>query len=378
MSLTLPSFKVFSVCGYIFPCQFTANTQTFRLYPNPLYRKKSYQMCRHLIISSLALLLCPFLIYRSLWFFCHWKSFTSTNIDQAVIYAIMDLEYMLILSIYYQINSKHIEIQYFVNQHCKLVSENCVTNNMIQIPFIEKFSFETICVYCCAFCFLLLPLASGFLPFAISYDPVQINFGSCTAVKIIGGLYYSVLQVAGVTLILNFVLLEILLAEGLSKHSSNPYSHSFLPTAKCFQQCYQRYRTTQILFTLQNNLFTLLRVIGVFSAIVIASCGAYVVFKLYHVLSIIIYVAAFCNTIFICVIVIVVTRLHGLSYKNIKNLISFWRRHLTRKEDRKRLLGCRVVGFGVGPYGISVSQLGLKMCDDIVNNCVNLLLLNVA
>ncbi len=384
MSLTLGSLKLISVFGRVFPSPFTSDLQNYRLCSNLSYRKTSYRLYRFLSIVIIQYILFPFALCYSLWVFLHWKTFTILNMDQAIIYASFDIISVIFSAFYHLLNTKHAEIEYLVNQRCKLVPEASNTEYLLKINIIGKLCKETISVnlvaffvYSVACSVILFPLTFVVAPFAISFDPGQIFFGNSIFVKLFSGLIYGGFAVSLIIVILTFVLIAVIMMEGLWKYTSGLSSDASQRSARKFYHCFQRYLTTQILLTIKNNLFALVFVILTFCGILLTSCLAYIVFKLYGTISIFIYGASIWGTPIKFLIAIVMTHLGGLPCSNIKKYRQFWKMHLKRKEDLKILSSCRVVGISVGSYGIATSKLGLVICDDIINITVTLLLLNV-
>ncbi len=96
------------------------------------------------------------------------------------------------------------------------------------------------------------------------------------------------------------VLIKNIIVEGLLKVTSGLHSYTCQPSAMRFRQSYLRYLTTVVLFTIQNNLFNLALVTWMLVGILLASCAAYIIVKLYGKVSIFIYGAAIWALLMMC------------------------------------------------------------------------------
>ncbi len=65
----------------------------------------------------------------------------------------------------------------------------------------------------------------------------------------------------------------------------------------------------------------------------------------------------------------------NILHENSKEFLKFWCLKLVRREDKRMIGACRLVGIHVGHYGFVNAQLGILICDDIVQNLVTLVLL---
>ncbi len=77
------------------------------------------------------------------------------------------------------------------------------------------------------------------------------------------------------------------------------------------------------------------------------------------------------------IIALVLTYLASIPFENSKMFCKKWIPHLTKKEHRKMLVACQPFGFQLGPYGVGIARLGLYICDDIIQNTVDMILLGL-
>lgn len=74
-------------------------------------------------------------------------------------------------------------------------------------------------------------------------------------------------------------------------------------------------------------------------------------------------------------VAIAYTALGSIPSENVQRFYRSWKRVLQRKEERKLLKCVPVIGYRVGPYGLSTPLLGLLICEDVINNVLSLMLL---
>lgn len=149
------------------------------------------------------------------------------------------------------------------------------------------------------------------------------------------------------------------------------YTKSFFPKEKSnfkFSKYINRFRKCQILLTLGAHIYTDFLKALIFMGILIASSAACVSLKMYGKIHILTYML-FPSLTVICVVdAVVLTYLGNIPYQQTVNFGSFWRLLLTKKEDRRQLKSSKPSGFDLGPYGLCTLALGLRICDDYINN----------
>ncbi len=57
---------------------------------------------------------------------------------------------------------------------------------------------------------------------------------------------------------------------------------------------------------------------------------------------------------------------------NISSSLQFWKTCCVRKLERKILRSCPIFGVKAGLYGILTAQVGLQICEDIIDNTITL------
>lgn len=72
---------------------------------------------------------------------------------------------------------------------------------------------------------------------------------------------------------------------------------------------------------------------------------------------------------------ITVTNGVGIPRKNVSRFRELAKMERLSRENRQRLRAIPDVGFVVGPYGICSAPVGLRICDDIINNTATIILL---
>jgi hypothetical protein len=113
--------------------------------------------------------------------------------------------------------------------------------------------------------------------------------------------------------------------------------------------------------------------VGVF----LASGCACITIRMYGKMSIFTYIL-FPTLTMICVLdAIIMTYLGSIPYQRCQEFKSWWKLKFRRKEDNTYLKACQPTGFVIGPYGICNAALGLRICDDYIQNTVTVLLLGV-
>jgi len=126
MSLTLGAYRVQNLLQNIIPTPYAVNLQTNLLIQNPSHQKRFHKLWRQVTLISFTFFAVPIVFYRLLSLFFHWKSFTINHVDQIILHIFAFGLSFVFLSACYTIHKHNIEIQYIVNQRCKIVP---VTNS---------------------------------------------------------------------------------------------------------------------------------------------------------------------------------------------------------------------------------------------------------
>ncbi len=137
----------------------------------------------------------------------------------------------------------------------------------------------------------------------------------------------------------------------------------------------KRYQISRLLFVRENEYFAGFSILLICVGIFLCSVTTTGMIKLYSVLPTVTYLSLPAISIICYSVALGVSYMAGMPYNNAIRFQPFWKQHLCKKYDRKILSTCQTFGLDNGPYGISEANEGLRICDDIVNNAVSLLLL---
>ncbi len=223
----------------------------------------------------------------------------------------------------------------------------------------------------------MMMLGTSLLPLAISYEPIQLILrNSSLPVKVCSSLVYFIVLHYAVATVISTLLFIFVFSEGILKYSSIIHFHKsslILSPKLAFSICYKRFRNLQILVVAANHIQTEFFVALIFVGVLAGSAGAYMTFKLYSALNLFVYMIAPVTTI--SAFGLLLTFLNNFPYKNSNAFKFYWKQFVVRQADKRTLYACQAIGVDLGPYGLSHSRLGLLICDDIVKNYVNLVLL---
>lgn len=305
---------------------------------------------------------------RICWLIIHWKSYTFLHMDEFAIYSIGLSSTLLTAICSFIVHSKNNDICYVINELCKLARINSNAKST-QRNFLGEYF-----VYGFAACFVPLPLAFIFLPFAITYDPSQLIFGINLPTKIFAAISYSLVMPYLIWIFYTFLALQVVFLEGLNVLLKNCWGRP--KSNKTFYTCYANLKVVHILIQISNKTTNLFYTTTVFIGILLASCGIYASLKMYDKLEhIFTYLACPMISVICFVIAIMLTYLMDLSYKSMLQFQYFWKRNLKRRQEKQMLKTCVPIGILVGPLGVGTANLGLRICDDIVDNAVSLLIM---
>ncbi len=244
-------------------------------------------------------------------------------------------------------------------------------------------SIKPLFAYGLAFPFIILPPASVLVPFILPNLPLELLFGSSFFAQIFSGFIYGIISTYTGLSVLTTLLIEMILIENIIEFTeqicNRACNNNLLSQShKRFYEFCHGYRMAQILINCTNSILCVFVVNLTFMGILLGSCAAYITVKMYGEVHFIIYLCGTSLTIICFVVAIVFTYLVGLPYKNLETFKTYWLTKVHCKENRKVLRSLRSCGFQMGPYGVSTSKLGVKICDDIIQNTVTVLLLGSA
>ncbi len=383
MSLSLGAYKVQYLIQQLIPTPYAVNLETNLLTNNNLHQARFHKIWRYGVLLSMVLFAVPLILYRLLWLFFHWKYFTVNHVDQIIVHIFGLGAAAIFLPACYTIHVHNIEIQYIINQRCKIVPVIAeVTNKLnffVTVPFLGKTSIFEIFIYGLSSVFLILVLGITTLPFAVSYEPVQWTLSSSSiAAKLLAAFIYFIYMTYAAVMVLSILLIIIVALEGIVSYSFKlhfykcPYSN--LMRLK-FRLCYKRFRTLQIFIIIGNFILVDFLTTLIFVGVLAASSAAFMTLKMYSLLNIFMYLLGPAATILCLELALGLTYLANFPYKNTKVFKLYWKQFATSKENRRLLKACVPSGFNLGPYGVARALLGLHICDDIIRNTVTLLLL---
>ncbi len=386
MSLTLGAFKVHSVLEKVIPTPYSISLETYRISKSVSYNLSIHRLIRTCILYTIVCPLIPFITWRLVWLIHNWKVFTSLHFDQLVAYAALTCGIIIFTTAWHLERTQSETIQFILNERCNLVSITAYLitspyDMQICIPYVGIYCLKELFIYGFSFPFILANLAAIAAPFAITYDPIQLIIGEQSVlIKFCLGWLYSVYVLYGQTTLLSALLLSIAFLEGIVSYSGTIHymNEPFSTLMKFrFRHCYRRYRILKILTVYANHVIQVFVTVLIFVGILLASCGAFATLKMYTVLNIFTYIIAPTGTVICFVVAILFTYLANFPYKNSLIFKQYWKRIVTRKEEKRMLLACTRIGFDLGPYGLAKAMLGLHICDDIIRNTVTFLLLGV-
>lgn len=351
-----------------FPYQ--ADEDQLYLLDNPIFNSKTHKLFRTIVLISL---MYHFLytVFTLIWLFFHWKSYTFFHMEEAVIHSTVFLSVLLISDAYHPICTHSFQFRYMINQ-ILLISK--------QKPRTKKYpSPAELFPYALALLCFTVPLGMFGIPFTLETDPLQLCFGTGLRIKVLASMLYGITFSNGALALVSFLTLCMSYVEGLITYSNTvrvPIGKVSRFGAYGFRKCYRRLNILKLHMNIGTEMLSVFLIVGVFCGIMFATCTSYIVLKMYGLLSIVTYVLAFCITIIVFQVVIVLTymmnivRMNGVSFK------PFWKRLMKSSENRKLIQAAPAIYFILGPFGEATAGLGLRICDTIVENTVTILLLS--
>lgn len=241
------------------------------------------------------------------------------------------------------------------------------------------------CVYGLALEIWLCPFAALVCPMFVDYDPIQLYLGNFFPMKILAGITYCVMFSYGVTFILSYTInaaayleLQILYSKKLI-HGGSKFASSFSATSvksSQFYNDYKRFQVMHLLFISGNEMSRLIFTTFIFVGVMIVTCTAYGTLRMYNQLPLMTYNCMPFATLVGFGIAIIFTIMASIPAENVTGFKEFWRQRVTQKRMRLLLAAVPKVGYDLGPYGVVTQEMGLTICDDFVQNTVDLMLLS--
>lgn len=381
------AYKAHTLFQNVFPMPYAVDLSNYKVIDSHHHQTTIHKIIRTTILLLFFCFFIPTLILRIAWYCFHWKSFTVNHIDQLILYFYYFTLTFIFLPAFYTQHKHTKDFQYVSNQLFKVVknlpgnrSPSFLVNFGIKVPFVEtEATIMDILVYLISISCSIVGLGTVFLPFAISYDPVQFVFGnSSLLVKLMSAIVYFFPLSYGTATVISILILNFVFSEGILRYSSTIhfYKSAFsFSTRLTFLNCYKRFRTMQLLVIIGNNIQGEFLSALIFVGVFLGSVGTYMTFKMYSRLSLFLYMIGPATAMTSLGLALLLTFLNNFPYQNSKIFKLYWKQFVARKEDRRMLYACKAYGVDLGLYGMSTSKLGLLICDDIIQNSVTMLLM---
>ncbi len=332
MALTSGVFAVHLILQKIVPQPWHLISRQQLATPSHPYSKRIFKLFRiFLQFVSFGLFL-PFLIYRLSWLFFNWKTYTIYHVDQAVVYGMVFCVFLIFLPTCHVHNRFNTEIIHIINQ---------------------LHQFRLRCSYC----------------------PLQLIIGSNYFVKVVESFYYTVLLAFNVFGLLSVILLIIMILDTLCFCTSKMFFPACVSNLR-FRIYYRQFRSTEILFKIVNISFGPFLTVLIFVGITLASCTGSMTVQWYRRINTLVYMLMPVVTIMGFTYSLLLTYLANIPYENSKRFLNFWRIHLRKKGERRMIAACKTIEIRVRPYGFLRAQLGILICNDIVQNMITISLLD--
>ncbi len=129
-------------------------------------------------------------------------------------------------------------------------------------------------------------------------------------------------------------------------------------------------------FSVLNSVYEEFSIVLVYVGILIVSCTGSISIKWYGRIETLIHISMPVATVMGFTAALFLTALAKIPYKNSKRFLQFWRFHLRKKVERKILRAGRQILISYGPYGLTKTQLGIILIDDMIQNMITLILLD--
>ncbi len=382
MSFTFGTNKVLLHIQTLIPLPYYVDPKTHQLTESPFYSQPKFRYFRLFSLSLILFIYFPITTCRLLWLFFHWNSYTILNFQEAIIYFIIWCLIVTILPAIHTNLSKNEEFMYLVNQTVQLNRLSKYASLLESKLNRHSSSPEEILIYFMSLCFFQLIPAFVVIPLFLPYLHLQIIFGSSVIVKVCEAFLAGIAITFGSFTDLPVLLYSMTVVENLNNFSSKMFTkfnvRSFFRPMLRFSNCYKKFQCCQIVLQLGNIVYGSYLLVLILVGILLASCYAYATIRMFGNFNLIIYIifpAMLCVCLFIALLL---TILGSTPFKHNKNFKMFWMRQLLRKEDKKRLRACHLIGFDLGPYGLCTNGLGLHICNSIIDNAVALILFDLA
>lgn len=311
-----------------------------------------------------------FVIFRLIWLAHHWKTFTIHHLHQGILYMASMCGHLLLESLHFMLTKHQQALIYMINQTVKY-SRKLKSENLNSSSFNP---FRCLFVYSLSFSISFIAPVIFMMPFAISFDPHQLVFGTSHFVKLTAGVLYSLTYFNHILPMISVLLMLIAFLEGMYYLTA---TLTIVQTFQCFQSRYINFQKAVILVKLTVEVFSQFLTVLIFVGVLLASSCAVATLKLYFLLNAFMHVGMI-GIVFACFAVAIgITYLSNLPRQNLIYFKYYWAAKKLTIVNRKMVRACKLTGFTVGSYGTVTSLMGLYICDDIVHNIASLLLIDI-
>lgn len=268
--------------------------------------------------------------------------------------------------------TEHHNIIQMISEMCRLGNGINATTNLK----IGKLKLKEVFIYSLYGSVLIMFLACGLTPFVIEWEPMQRAFGTSFGVKLLAAGIYEISSIYNGTFLASTFLLIFTFLE-----NAESYTKRFLGPQKYFNvgmfglSC-KKFRMYQTIAIIVNSIYSDFLTFLISVGVLAASVSTFVTLTMWNSLSFVMYMVAPAFTFSRYMIVMLIIPYASIPNTNVSIFFDFWRRQVLKRNDRKILRSCpTVVGFNVGPYGVVIAKLGIRICDYITQNAISLRLL---
>lgn len=210
----------------LIPQPYHLNFQTKLVYKNTNYSKPVHTLYQLFSLFGILSFLLPAVAYRVIWLIIHWKSYTSHNVGQIILYGSF-LSVLLICLPFSQIIFKHsCLILTCVNKLNDLIVIHELsqdTKHFINIRNFRAFPIKEIFIFRISILFVLVSPILFVTPFILSYMTAQLIFGNIVIVQLCSSIFYGALAMYGSLSALCVLLIAIIFLEAISQFSIKKY-----------------------------------------------------------------------------------------------------------------------------------------------------------
>lgn len=373
MAFAQATFEVHQLFQHLtpFPLPYTITPGNLMIW-NPQFRRLRYRIPRYFADFWIAVI--AFIsVYRSIWLYKNYEQYTYKHMSQVVVYVLINGAVAIYISFFYTYRKDLSSLLYTRNQMLALQPQIRISRSFVNL--IKK-----LVVYGIMFGGALTAVATPIATFILAYDPLQLVFGVSTKSRILVSGIYLIVSSRAATALVSPLLLCLTFLEGAIGYSAQlSIDNRKQMSPEILRQFYKHFGRYEILRLLLfagakacEVMYTSLIFVGIF----MISVSGFGMLQLYEELPLLVYVPVsfvFALGIFIAT---VFTALASLPCENVKKFCKTWKRVVKRELGRKLLKSVPVIGFMLGPYGLATKTLGLLICEDIMNNVLDLMLMD--